>query len=135
MSRACSPGEPLDRSRGRRSGQTVQIEVHVAVEAAPEPVVERIHARVIAIHEAVGRVVVEGRLEIEQLEMLHGQRAEELGVVLLEAHRIGDDAGLDLGRQRASRLHLERPAARAGRRVGASDGRPDPAQELDGWTG
>ena len=92
MSRALSPGESLDRSRGRRSGQTVQIEVHVAVEAAAERVVERIHARVIAIDEAVGRVVVEGRLEIEQLEMLHGQHAEELGVVLLEAHRIGDDA-------------------------------------------
>ena len=116
-------GQPLHRAGGRRSGETVQIEVHVAVEAAAQRVVERIDARVIAIHEPVRREVVEGRLQIEEIEMLHRQHAEELGVVLLEADRIGDDAGLRRATARARPgLDVERPAARLVRPVGFPTG-------------
>jgi hypothetical protein len=86
---------------------------------------------VIAIHEPMGRVIVKGRLEIEQLQMLHRQSAEELGVVLLEADRIGDDASPGPGRQCSSGLHLERSATRAGRGRGGVNLAPNPAQEFD----
>ena len=104
-------GQPLDRAGGGRAREAVQIEVHVAVEAAAERVVERIGARVVAVHEPVGREVVERRRQLEQIEVLHGEHAEELGVVLLEADRIGDDAGPRARRHRAAGLDLERPAA------------------------
>ena len=127
MSRASRPGQPLDRAGGCRARETVQIEVHVAVEAAAQRVVERIRARVVAVHDPVGRVVVERRLQLEEVEVLHGQQAQELGVVLLEADRVGDDARLHARRHRAAGLHVERAAAAL---VGGPRRTADAPQEL-----
>ena len=59
--------------------------------------------------------------------MLHGEHAQELGVVLLEADRVGDDAGLGARRHGAAGLDVERAAAAV---VGAAPRTADAPQEL-----
>ncbi len=63
--------------------------------------------------------------------MLHREDAKKLRVVLLEADRIGDDAGFHARRRGAAGLDVERAAATFDARSRKIDRIADAAQELD----